>query len=93
MAVYPSPVIAIVLALLTKEVISSLLVGILSGALIYSLSTGANPIVGTVETSFKLMANKADISILLFLALLGALVVVIGMAGGSSRIRPLGGNR
>ncbi len=77
------PVIAIVLALLTKEVISSLLVGILSGALIYSLSTGANPIVGTVETSFKLMANKADISILLFLALLGALVVVIGMAGGS----------
>ena len=34
------PVIAITLALITKEVISSLLVGILTGTLIYSLNTG-----------------------------------------------------
>lgn len=77
------PVIAIALALITKEVISSLLIGILSGALIYSFNTGLNPIVGTVETTFKLMASKVDINILLFLALLGALVVVVSMAGGS----------
>ena len=40
------PVVAIVLALITKEVISSLIIGILSGTLIYSCIVGANPIVG-----------------------------------------------
>ena len=39
------PVIAITLALITKEVISSLMIGILSGTLIYAVSTGLNPIV------------------------------------------------
>ncbi len=77
------PVIAIGLALLTKEVISSLMVGILSGTLIYSLTIGLNPIVGTTETTFSLMASKIDMNILLFLAFLGALVVVVTMAGGS----------
>ena len=75
--------IAITLALITKEVISSLLVGILTGTLIYSLNTGLNPIVGTVDITFKLMTQRMDVSILLFLALLGALVVVVSMAGGS----------
>lgn len=77
------PVIAIVLALITKEVVSSLMIGILSGALIYAINTGANPIVGMAETTFKLMASRMDVNILLFLALLGALVVVMSMAGGS----------
>ena len=62
------PVIAITLALITKEVISSLLVGILTGTLIYSLNTGLNPIVGTVDITFKLMTQRMDVSILLFLA-------------------------
>ena len=77
------PVIAITLALITKEVISSLMIGILSGTLIYAVSTGLNPVVGMTETTFSLMASRMDVSILLFLALLGALVVVITMAGGS----------
>ncbi|MEG0115970.1 MAG: Na+/H+ antiporter NhaC family protein [Hydrogenoanaerobacterium sp.] len=77
------PIIAISLALITKEVISSLMIGILSGTLIYSLNLGLNPVVGTVETTFKLMATRIDMNILLFLALLGALVVVVTMAGGS----------
>src|SRR5699024_5335645 len=38
------PVIAIGLALITKEVLSSLMLGILSGTLIYALNTGAGPI-------------------------------------------------
>ena len=76
------PVIAIVLALTTKEVISSLLLGILSGTLIYSVAGGLNPVIGTVETAFSLMASRVDIDILLFLALLGALVCVMGRAGG-----------
>ena len=76
------PVIAIVLALTTKEVISSLLLGILSGTLIYSVAAGLNPVIGSVETTFSLMASRVDIDILLFLALLGALVCVMGRAGG-----------
>ncbi len=72
------PVIAIVLALVTKEVISSLLIGILSGTLIYSIAAGLNPVVGTVETTFSLMGSRIDVDILLFLALLGALVCVMG---------------
>lgn len=76
------PIIAIVLALVTKEVISSLLVGILSGTLIYSVAAGLNPAIGTVETTFSLMSSRMDVDILLFLALLGALVCVMGRAGG-----------
>ena len=77
------PIIAIALALITKEVISSLIIGILSGTLIYSCMVGANPIVGTVDYTFRLMANRVDINIILFLALLGALVAVVNLAGGS----------
>ncbi len=77
------PIIAIGLALITKEVISSLLIGILSGTLIYSIGTGANVIVGTVENTFSLMSSKIDVDIILFLALLGALVAVMNAAGGS----------
>ena len=65
------PIIAIVLALLTKEVISSLLIGILAGTLIYSHGN----VVGMVTEAFSIMADAmgGNISIILFLALLGAL--------------------
>ena len=76
------PIIAIVLALLTKEVISSLLIGILAGTLIYSRGN----VVGMVTEAFSIMADTMgdNISIILFLALLGALVVIVTKAGGSS---------
>lgn len=82
------PLIAIILALATKEVISSLMIGILSGTLIYSIFAGGSPLgiaVNTVENTFVLMANKMadNVNILLFLCLLGALVVVVTRAGGS----------
>lgn len=78
------PIIAIGLALLTKEVISSLLVGILSGTLIYAVGMNhSNVLMGTVETTFNLMATKVDFNILVFCTLLGALVYTISMAGGS----------
>lgn len=75
------PVIAIVLALITKEVISSLLVGILAGALIYSQW---NPL-AMLTTTFEIMGDSmgGNANILIFLGLLGALVVVVTMAGGS----------
>ena len=77
------PIIAISLALITKEVISSLMIGILSGTVIYAVNTGLNPVVGAVDVTFKLMTSRIDMNILLFLALLGALVVVVTRAGGS----------
>ena len=68
------PIVAIVLALLTKEVLSSLLIGILTGTLIYTIGTDGNVIMDTLQTTFTLMGNKVDFNILIFTSLLGALV-------------------
>lgn len=78
------PVIAIVLALITKEVFSALLAGIFSGMVIYCFSTGQS-IVAAVNYVFQMMASKiADHGyMLIFLALLGGLVIVVTKAGGS----------
>jgi tetracycline resistance efflux pump len=75
------PIVAIALALVTKEVITSLLVGIISGGLIFA---GGN-IVSALETVFQLMGSKLGDNALMivFLALLGSLVMVMNMAGGS----------
>ena len=79
------PVIAIVLALITKEVYSSLFIGILCGGLLYS---GFN-IVGTMEHVFVdgFIGNVADawnVGILIFLVILGAMVQLMNNAGGSA---------
>ncbi|MGL6294429.1 MAG: Na+/H+ antiporter NhaC family protein, partial [Eubacterium aggregans] len=80
------PIIAIVLALCTKEVISSLIIGILSGGRIYALNTGWG-IVEMSAISFGAMAetvgSPGKFNIILFMALLGALVCVVTKAGGS----------
>lgn len=75
------PIVAIALALITKEVITSLLIGIISGGLIYS---GGN-IIAALETVFDLMGTKLgdNALMLVFLAMLGSLVMVMNMAGGS----------
>lgn len=75
------PIIAIALALITKEVYSSLLIGILSGALLY---TGFSPL-GAVETAFGIMGNKIgdNVNILIFLVLLGILVSLVTKSGAS----------
>ena len=77
------PIVAIGLALMTKEVFSSLLVGIFTGTLIYACGTGANVVMGTTEFAFKMMAEKLDFNIIIFCSLLGALVYVIALAGGT----------
>lgn len=76
------PIIAIVLALITKEVLSSLIIGILSGALIFSKGN----IVHMVVTTFTIMGEKigSNANILIFLGLLGAIVVLVTRAGGSA---------
>lgn len=75
------PIIAIALALLTKEVYSSLLIGILAGALLY---TRFSPL-GAVETTFSIMGEKigGNVNILIFLVLLGILVSLVTKSGAS----------
>ncbi len=75
------PIIAIALALITKEVYSSLMVGILSGALLYS---GFHPL-SAVETMLEIMGSKLgdNINICIFLVLLGILVALITKSGAS----------
>ena len=84
MALAP-PVIAIVLALVTKEVYSSLFIGVLSGALLYSNFN----IIGAVDAIVNegLIANVGDswnAGILIFLVLLGIMVALVNAAGGSA---------
>jgi Na+/H+ antiporter NhaC len=78
------PIIAIALSLITKEVIFSLLMGILSGTLIYSVVVGAG-FTGIFYVAINLMIDKvgSNASMVLFLALLGALVALITRVGGS----------
>lgn len=75
------PIIAIALALITKEVYSSLLIGILSGALLF---TGFNPL-HALETTFTVMGDKlgGNINICIFLVLLGILVSLVTKSGAS----------
>lgn len=75
------PLTAIALALITKEVYSSLLIGILAGALLY---TGFGPL-AAVEEVFAIMGGKigGNVNILLFLTLLGILVSLITKSGAS----------
>ena len=75
------PIIAIALALITKEVYSSLLIGILAGGLLF---TGFNPL-HAVETTFEVMGSKLgeNINISIFLVLLGILVSLVTKSGAS----------
>ncbi len=81
------PIVAIGLALITKEVYSSLFIGILSGGVIYAASTNAGfegMFSAVVEQGF--IANLADsynVGILIFLVVLGIIVVLMNKAGGS----------
>ncbi len=79
------PIIAIALALITKEVYSSLFVGILVGGLLYSNFSFE----GTVLHAFSdgVVASLSDgynVGILIFLVILGAIVCLMNKAGGSA---------
>ena len=78
------PIVAIVLALLTKEVVFSLMAGILSGSIIYAAMAGIG-FTGVFTTTAELMASKLadNVSMILFLCFLGILVTLITKAGGS----------
>ena len=79
------PVVAIVLALLTKEVYSSLFLGVLTGMCIYSFSTKGG-ILQAVTYVFDMMAGKIGQNgyMIIFLVLLGSLVVIVTRSGGTA---------
>lgn len=79
------PVIAIALALITKEVYSSLFIGILVGGLLYSNFSFE----GTINHVFSggIVASLSDgynVGILVFLVILGIMVCLMNKAGGSA---------
>ena len=79
------PIVAIALALITKEVYSSLFVGILIGGLLYA---GGNP-EGTVLHVFSdgivsVLSDSYNVGILIFLVILGSIVAMMNKAGGSA---------
>lgn len=79
------PVIAIALALITKEVYSSLFIGILSGGLLYSVFSFEGTLVHVVEDGFVTsLSDSYNVGILVFLVLLGALVCMMNKSGGSA---------
>ena len=78
------PVIAIALALLTKEVYSSLFIGILSGALIYSNFNFWGMVTNTFDVMVSKLADSWNVGILIFLVVLGMMVSLVNKAGGSA---------
>ena len=93
------PVVAIALALKTKEVYSSLFIGIVLGAVLYSLSMGTgfegflahllNDTVGTGADAkhyglIHCLSDPWNVGILVFLVILGTIVSLMNKAGGSA---------
>lgn len=73
------PLLAIVLAFITKEVYSSLFIGVAVGAMLYS---GFNPWESFVNF-FDIMKNSMNLNILIFDVLLGMIIVLMAKSGGS----------
>ena len=79
------PVVAIALALITKEVYSSLFVGILVGGMFYS----GFSFEGTITHIFQegivgVLSDSYNVGILIFLVILGTMVCLMNKAGGST---------
>ncbi|MCQ2911609.1 MAG: Na+/H+ antiporter NhaC family protein [Clostridia bacterium] len=79
------PIIAILLALITKEVYSSLFIGILTGGLLYSNFSFEGTLTHVFSDGFiGSLSDSYNVGILIFLVLLGALVAMMNKAGGST---------
>lgn len=82
------PVVAIALALITKEVYSSLFIGILVGAILY----GGGNVERTIMHTFgddkggfvSVLTDSYNVGILIFLVILGTIVAMMNKAGGSA---------
>ncbi len=79
------PVVAIALALITKEVYSSLFIGILVGALFYSGFSFEGTVLHIFNNGFiSVLSDSYNVGILVFLVILGIMVCLMNNAGGSA---------
>ena len=74
------PLLAILLAFITKEVYSSLFIGISVGALLY---TGFHPW-NAITSLFEIMKSSMNLNILIFDVMLGMIIVLMAKSGGSA---------
>ena len=79
------PLVAITLALITKEVYSSLFVGILVGGLFYSGFQFEGTVLHIYNDGFiGVLTDSYNMGIIIFLVLLGTMVALMNKAGGSA---------
>ena len=79
------PIVAIALALITKEVYSSLFIGILVGGLFYSGFGFEGTILHVFEDGIvTVLSDSYNVGILIFLVILGTMVCLMNRAGGSA---------
>ena len=79
------PIVAIALALITKEVYSSLFIGILVGGLFYSGFSFETTLTHIFNDGFvAVLSDSYNVGILIFLVILGAMVSLMNRAGGSA---------
>lgn len=83
------PLLAIVLAFITKEVYSSLFLGVAVGAVLYS---GFHPWQAFVNF-FDIMKSSMNLNILIFDVLLGMIIVLMAKSGGSAAYGKWAGNK
>ena len=82
------PIVAIALALITKEVYSSLFVGILIGGVFFAVDAQSG-FTGFLDHVFsdgliKQLSDSWNVGILVFLVVLGTMVALMNNAGGST---------
>ena len=78
------PIVAIALALITKEVYVSLFVGILCGGLLYANFNPVKTVTSIFETMTAKLGDSANVGIIIFLVILGIMVSLMTKAGGSA---------
>lgn len=88
------PIVAIALALLTKEVYSSLFIGILVGAMFYSGFSFEGTVIHMFQDGMiSVLSDSWNVGILIFLVILGAMVALMNKAGGSAAFGRWAGER
>ena len=79
------PIIAIALALITKEVYSSLFLGILVGGLLYANFGFEGTVLHVLEDGIvSVLSDSYNVGIIIFLVILGSLVSLMNKSGGSA---------
>ena len=92
-ALFP-PLVAICLALITKEVYSSLFIGIVVGGLFYSGFHFEGTVMHIFNDGFiYMLSDEYNMGILIFLVLLGAIVAMMNKSGGSAAFGRWASNR